>query len=190
MNFIILEELVKEIKTGNKGLSEQLIIELKPLILYTIKKYGYYDTFEENYQSAMVVLFESIKEFDPLKGVTFAAYYKSQLFYYFMNIVKKEKDHIDFTQETSSLDQIPEEEYKTIDSHVEDIIWREERTKLYAAIKKLRPRQKWLIESHYFQGKKLIELSKEYNLNYQGLVKLKARSLITLKEYLQKPHNM
>jgi len=181
---IVIEDLVLQIKKGDQTNINTLITDLTPLIISMIKKYGYYETFEENYQSSMVVLLESINEYNPEKNVTFSAFYKLKLFYYYMNIIKNQTDHINHTQDILCLEQIPEEG-KLLDDHIDDLIWQENRTALYEAINKLSTRQKWIIEEHYFKGKKLTELSAQYNLHHQSLVKLKARALKLLKIYLK-----
>lgn len=187
MKKVHLSELALEIKKRNKANIDTLITELNPLILSMIKKYGYNDTFEENYQNSMVVLMESIEEYEPKKEVTFAAFYKLKLFWSYMIIIKEEADKMDFTEVTST-EQIPEEDVVTIDPHLEDIIWREDRSNLYEAINKLSKQQKWLIEEHYFKGKKLTDIAMEINMHPQSLVKLKARALMMLKCYLKKTY--
>ena len=150
-----------------------------------IKRYGYYDTFEENYQNSMLVLLETIYEYQPEKNVTFSAFYKKKLFYHYMNIIRIQKDQEDYTQEILCLEQITEESQPLDEQQLDNLIWQENRADLYAAINKLSSMQKWLIEQHYFRGKKLTELAIQHDVHYQSMVKLKARALESLKMYLK-----
>lgn len=174
-----------EIQNGDQTNINTLITAVTPLILSMIKKYGYYESFEENYQNSMVVLLEAVHEYESDKNVTFPAFYKQKLFYHYMNTVRIQTDHINYTQEIASLEEIPQESQHLQDQHLDDLIWKENRDALYAAINRLTARQKWIIEQHYFKGKKLTELSTQYDLHHQSLVKLKARALDQLKIYLQ-----
>lgn len=151
-----------------------------------IKKYGYYDNFEENYQNAMVQLLEALQEFDVSKNVPFAAFYKRKLFYFFMSVIKEQADKIEFVGMMPTFDDLKDENLIEQDRSLEEIIWRENIEDVQRALMKLTDRQQWIIREHFYKGKRIQEIAKENGLHPQAVTKLKARALGALRMELRR----
>ena len=61
----------------------------------------------------------------------------------------------------------------------------EDNRRLYAAIKKLEPRQQYLVEQVYFAGRKQIDLAKEEGVSHVAITYALQRAVKKLKKFLQ-----
>ena len=61
----------------------------------------------------------------------------------------------------------------------------EDNRRLYAAIKKLEPRQQYLVEQVYFEGRKQIDLAKEEGVSHVAITYALQRAVKKLKKFLQ-----
>lgn len=177
--------LIDKIKSGDKSQIDVLIEEVKPVTLSMIKKYGYYESFSENYQNAMVQLLEGVQEFDKSKSVPFSAFYKKKLFYFYMSVIKEQADKVKFTTAMPTFDDLKDETLIEQDDSLDRIIWKENIEDLQKAMLKLTSRQRWIIEEHFYKGKTIQQIAKENDLHPQTVTKLKARALSALREQLR-----
>jgi len=161
-----------------------LIDKVRPVTLSMIKKYGYYDSFEENYQNAMVQLLEAIQEYDSSIGVSFPAFYKNKLFYFFMHVIKEQANKLDVEKNIADFDTLKDEHLLQEDKSLEGIIWRENREDIQESLKKLTDRQQWIIDECFYKGKRVQQVAEEYGLHPQTVSKLKIRALKKLKTVL------
>lgn len=182
---ITLITLIDEIKSGDTSQMGVLIEQVRPVTLSMIKKYGYYDSFEENYHNAMVQLLEAVQEFDISKQVPFAAFYKKKLFYFYMEVIKEQADKIEFVEMMPTFDNLKDENLIEQDKSLDKIIWRENTEDIQRALLKLTPRQQWFIREHFYKGKKVQQIAKENDLHPQTVTKLKARALGALRAQLR-----
>lgn len=183
---MLTQEIRQEILGGNSTYTMDLIKQVSPLIVSMIKKYNC-EEFEDTFQSSIEVLLKCVKKYKYTMNVPFIAYYQMNLRYFHLN------NQYNKYKEILCLDSpINEEEITLKDNitsnektHLEKLISLEENKGLIQSIEKLTPKQKWIIKEHFFQGKTLVEISKETKKNYQGLVKLKARVISRLKEMME-----
>ena len=185
MSPIDLIFLIDEIKSGDTSQMEVLIEQVRPVTLSMIKKYGYYDSFEENYHNAMVQLLEAIQEFDISKQVPFAAFYKKKLFYFYMDVIREQADKIEFVETMPTFDNLKDENLIEQDKSLDKIIWRENTEDIQRALMKLTPKQRWIIQEYFYKGKKIQQIAKENNRHPQTITKLKARALHVLRAQLR-----
>ena len=175
--FINLNLLIDEIKSGDKSQMGLLIEQVRPVTLSMIKKYGYYDSFEENYQNAMIQLLEALQEFDKSKQVSFPAFYKKKLFYFYMSVIREQADKIEFVGMMPTFDDLKDENLIEQDESLDKIIWRENVEDIQRALMELTPKQQWIIREHFYRGKRIDQIAKESDLHPQTVTKLKARAL-------------
>lgn len=65
-----------------------------------------------------------------------------------------------------------------------DFFITEDHKRLYAAIKKLEPRQQYLIEQVYFAGRKQIDIAREEGVSHVAIVTALQRAVKKLKKFL------
>jgi RNA polymerase sporulation-specific sigma factor len=178
-----MQKLVEDIKQNiHRGQNLTILIEdLKPLIYSMIKKYGYCeDSVEDAYQSSIEILLISIDDYDKEKKLPYVLYFKNRLFYSYMEKIKAKKK-----TDVVPVEEIFDDQMLDLDSNnkdfAENLIWQGDRIMLKDAMDKLSDRQRWILKEHYFKGRKLVDVAKEYDIHYQSLVKLKKRSLDKLK---------
>jgi len=130
------------------------------------------------------VLLQAVETFDEALGVPFSGYLKKELFYYFVNVAKTHQSLI-------SLDApIHEEQAALIDTLVDqgadienDYVHAEDLSALFDYLPKLRERQRWIIEEHYFKNRSLREIALSIGVTPNSLVKLHRRALTDLRTY-------
>lgn len=95
-------------------------------------------------------------------------------------------DHAE-TRRHCSLDQLTSDGNDCVASSddVEDaFLISEDNKKLYAAIKKLEPRQQYLIEQVYFLGRKQVDLAAEEGVSHVAITYALQRAVKKLKKFL------
>ena len=180
------QSLVEEAKKGNKGAMNQLIENMKPLIYSAIGRYGRGYDREDLYQEACLILMESVYSFDPNRGVPFLAYIKSRVYYGIFNRTRNKVFHLSID---APLEEGGEETLGDIlqdpSARVEEkIIAGEDRARLVEALNRLSPKQKQVIELHYFSDLKLKDIAERRNVHYKGILRLKKRALENLAEMM------
>lgn len=182
-----MQNLIKNIQENIQPEENiQLVIQrVTPLIYAMFKRYGYCeDSIEDAYQTSIALLLEALKDYDEGKKLPFVLYLKNKLFYHYMEKIKKISK-----LNPTPMEEIYESSLTKLTDHNEDftqnLIWRCEREELQKALELLSERQRWIIEEHYFKGKRLTQISEEAGIFYHALVKLKKRAIDKLKQYFQ-----
>lgn len=180
-----MQDLIKNIQKNIQPEAniKMVIHRVTPLIFAMIKKYGYCeDSIDDAYQTSIALLLEAIKNYDEEKKLPFVLYLKNKLFYHYMDKIKK-----DSKLSPTPVEEIYEHSQSELTDHQEDftqnIIWRCEREELGKSLEILSERQRWIIQEHYFKGKRLTQISEEAGIFYHALVKLKKRAIDRLKLY-------
>jgi len=180
------QQLVEEAKKGDKEAMIQIIENIKPLIYSAIGKYGRGYDREDLYQEACLILVESVCSFDPGRGVPFLSYIKSRIYYGIFNKTRNKAYHLSIDVPLNeggdeTLGDILEDPHARFE---EEIFAREDKERLIAALNRLSPKQRQVIELYYFSGMKLREIAKMRNVHYKGVLRLKERALKNLADMM------
>ncbi|WKY46975.1 sigma-70 family RNA polymerase sigma factor [Eubacteriaceae bacterium ES3] len=179
--------LIKSARSQDSQSRLLLIRQYTPLLYSMGQKYNLNNLPPEDLISeGIVVLLMTINDYDPSLKVPFGAYLKKQLFYHWVEKAKK-------FRYTSSLDEIkPDSEGLTLleslcdpDLLIESRYSTQELLKtLSELLKKLRPRQVWLLNEVYARGRSLNELAQEAGCSANALSQMHRRLLKQLRAEL------
>ncbi|MBF7097501.1 sigma-70 family RNA polymerase sigma factor [Alkalibacter mobilis] len=181
-----MNKLVEEIKSTDDekyrmDKLEELAENLKPLIYSMYRRYGYVeDSSNDAYQNSIIVLLESIEEYDPGQKLPFVLFYKNRIFYSYMEKIKMNKklnNLLIYEEFDENLEQINDGSQ----DFVEGVVRIEELANIKTMVHYLGDKQRWIIIEHFYKGKKLAQIAKEHGMHYQSLVKLKKRALDNLR---------
>jgi RNA polymerase sporulation-specific sigma factor len=182
-----LENLVLRAKNGDTSAYEDIFNRFKNFIYKTcIGLYinGY--EMEDLLQLGNITLIKAIEKYDPTRNKNFTAYATYAIRNnYFYEIRQKSKFHAEcsFNKETEEgleiLDMLPSN-----DNIEKNFLIKEEIAALKAAVSKLPPLEKDLIEYVYFNDGRLIDFAKSRNIKYSTCCKLKERVIKKLRKNL------
>ncbi len=180
------QDLVEKAKNGDRGSMAQLIQKMQPLIYSAIRRYGRDGDREDLYQEACVILIESVYNYEPDRGVPFLHYIKSRIYYGIFNRTKNNIHHISIHQpledgEADTLEDIIEDPKAQLEQKV---IEQDEIDRLRSALDHLSPKQRQVIELHYFAGMTLKDIAKARGVHYKGVLRLKERALKKLAQII------
>ncbi|MFZ7121885.1 MAG: sigma-70 family RNA polymerase sigma factor [Eubacteriaceae bacterium] len=180
-----IDYIIKEIKDGKNEKKVILIDMVRPLIISMANKYSDNNSFEDLFQDSVEILLDSINKYDPSLKVPFIGFFQKRLLYFHLNNCNKSIEALSLDTKIKNTresfkDIIPSQDKDNLDR----LIWTEDRNMLVKAVGNLTDKQRWIIIEYYFKGKKLIDISKQYKIHYQSLVKLKARALRNLKKFI------
>lgn len=179
-----IQKLYEKSLEEDEKSTEQLLLKLKPLIIYSIRRY-YNDinSYDDLIQEGYVVILEGIKNFDPSKGVNFLGYMKVILKYHYLNKHKKRENHISLNQEVNEgegefIDFLVDEK-----CDVQDMITKKEDSgRLEYALSSLTERQRQVVCLYYIEGKKMDEIKDILGISYRTVVNTKVRALEKMKK--------
>lgn len=179
------DELIKLAKEGNKESTKDIINRLQPLIISSIRKY--YNNgkeYEDLIQEGNLMILESIKSYNPNKGVPFLGYIKLNLKFLYLNKHKR-KIHLSLNE------TIGDGEQEIIDILISDskqaldiILENEMNFKLKEALEKLTERQRKIIILYYVKNISMEEISTNLDISYRTVVNTKTRALKNLRKWL------
>ena len=186
-----LENLVMRAKRKDNSAYEEIFNRFKGFIYKTcigIYINGY--EMEDLIQLGNMTLIKAIEKYDPTRNKNFTAYATSAIRNnYFYEIRQKSKFHAEcsFNKETEEgleiLDYLPSKE------NIErDFLLKENTEALKAAVSKLPPQEKVLIEYVYFKYGRLTDFAKSRNIKYVTCSKLKERVIRKLRKMLSAAH--
>lgn len=182
-----IEDLVGLSKDGCEEAKVELIKRLKPLIISSIERYYSIGEYEELFQEGILLILESIIEYNPKHRVKFLGFIKSKLKYHYLNKNKLEKE-ISLNEE----DENGIELLNKIDSKIdiEDIIIEKYKIEyLYNLLNTLSKREKDIVYKYYIENKSLKEISNLLNIKYQTVANLKTIGINKLKKHGKKDEN-
>lgn len=183
-------EIIKRSLAGEKQSIEELIQQLRPLVLSYSKRYGGRQRMDEDaYQEGILEILEALKDFDASRNVPFLGYITVRLRYHYQNKRRKQKliyslnEVVGDSEDTCFLDLIEDE-----NSYVEEIcIKTEENQELMKAIESLTQCQRNIITQYYFHKKPLKRIAMERGIHPVSVSKTKASALKNLKKILETP---
>lgn len=182
-----IDTLLEKSKDGDLLAKGDLLIELKPLILSSIRRYYnrlelYDDLIQEGYE----VILLSIDDYEADRGVYFLGYIKTQLKYHYLN-KHKEREYLSVNKVidhkgTEIIDLIQDDEKELL----EKILDKEKSLDLLEALDSLTDRQREVICQFYIKDLSLGEIGEKLGIAYRTVVNTKTRALNILKETIVK----
>lgn len=170
---------------GEKWAVEELVRSLEPLIKSSIKKYYYRKhLYQDLIQEGRLCVCESLKSFDPSKGVHLLGYIKTKLSYLYLNMNRE--------REFESLDIDLGDGFSLVDTLVsdtdieKDFIRESFSSELSTALNELTKIEQEIIISFYIKEKSLSQIAKEMGRSYRTVVNNKERALNKLRARLTK----
>jgi len=183
---LTMDQLALKAKAGDKKATEEIIKRLQPLIISSIKKYySNWSEYDDLVQDGNIKILESIKDYDPSKGVHFLGYAKTILMYLYLDKHKR-KIHTSLNQplgegDTEVIDLLVSEEKDILDIMVEE----ENNTQLNQALSKLTERQRQIILLFYTENLGIQEIANKLNISYRTVVNTKTTALSNMKKTIQ-----
>lgn len=180
--------LVLAAKEGYTEAKEEILFNLRPLIISSIQKYyNRRDFYEELIQEGELCILEAIEAFDFDQNTYFLGYVKVQLKFLYLN-KNREKVHISLN--TKIGEKKEDEIVDTLESGdleaIESIIDREIKRMLGISLDNLAPRQRETIELFYSEKLSITEISEKQGVSYRTVVNTKTRAIDKLRESLGK----
>ncbi|MCM8710698.1 sigma-70 family RNA polymerase sigma factor [Clostridium sp. SYSU_GA19001] len=182
-----LEKLVLEAKKGNDKAYEEIINRFKGFICKLAKEtyISGYDT-EDLLQIGYTTLIKAIRKFDFSKNNNFTVYVTSAIknnFYYEIRQKSRYNGAISLNKEID--EGIEFIENIVSDEDIEkDFLLKESIEELHAALKKLEPLERELIEHIYFSNNTMKKFAELKAINYTTCTKLKEKALKKLKNLM------
>lgn len=162
-----------------------LIEGFRPLMLAMIRRYIYeVDAVDDYLSEGAIVLLNAVQTFNEDLGVPFSGYLKKELFYYFVNVAKLHQNL--YSLDSSSSEG---ESFSLLDTLADaadiegDYIKASDLSALQVYLPRLRERQRWIIEEHYFKRRSFREIADSIGVSANSLVKLHRRAIADLRTY-------
>ena len=181
-----LKDLVEEAKAGSQDAQTELLDRLKPLLLYTLKRYAWGMDWKEMLQEANLAVLEGIREYNEDTGVPFLAYLKTKLAFHIYNQSRKQR--VMYSLNTSAdeetgqelLDRIADETANPLG----DVLRKEHKMAVRSALNRLDPPLRQVILLHYYRGMSLKSIAKAQGVCYKTVLRRKDKALEKLSEIL------
>ena len=186
-----INKLYKEIKqNGDKAYKGELLEALKPLIIYSIKKYYnniqmYDDLIQEGYEVVLTVLNND----DIKNGKHFLGYLKNALRFHYLDKYKEKEYTISLNQNLGDSENLEMIDLVEDDSLTQEelTIKQEEITLLKESLSILTERQKKVIMLFYIHKKPMKDIANKMNISYRTVVNTKATALDKLRSAIVIP---
>lgn len=137
---------------------------------------------EELHQEGMLVVYESIFDYDPKKGVPFWAYIHMKLRYYFLDCNRR-KVHRSLEEETADGCTLGDTLMADIDIE-EDFLFQEEREILRNALDTLTDRERKCVIGYYVYHLSMTEVAQSQGIAYRTAINAKTRGLEKLRKVI------
>lgn len=181
-----LEKALLKAKAGEIDSKEQILNELYPLIITSIKRYynRVFD-FDDLLQEGRIVILDCINNYDETKGVYFLGYVKTMLKYYYLD-KHKVKMMLSLNEKVGADDE--EELVDLLESEVEDaaevLVKLEENNQLTQALSSLTIRQREIVIDYYYEGLTIDQIAEKFGVKYRTVVNTKIVALEKMKRQL------
>ena len=176
--------LILAAKEGYKEAKEEILENLRPLIISSIQKYyNRRDFYEELIQEGDLCILEAIDKFEFDQNTYFLGYVKVQLKFLYLN-KNREKVHVSLN--TKIGEKKEEEILDTLASNdlepLSDILDREIKRMLNISLDTLAPKQRETVELFYSEKLSITEISKKQGVSYRTVVNTKTRAIDKLRD--------
>lgn len=181
-----LDDLLQKARKGDVESSQNLLKELNPLIIASIKRYyNKIADYEDLIQEGRVVVLECIRNYDDTKDVYFLGYVKTMLKFLYLN---KHKEKVLISLNTTIGEDEDEELIDILESEeveiLEEILKAEELKQIRYALSLLTERQREVIIYFYFEGYSIQEIAKKMGVTYRTIVNTKVKALEKMRRQL------
>lgn len=182
----MFQELVRKAKAGEIEAVEEIISNLQPLLVSSIRRYYYNkNEFEDLMQEGNLKILESIDKYDEDKGVYFLGYVKTMLKYMYLD-KHKERQHMSLNEKAAGGEDEIIDLLVSEDLDIgERIANRDEIEELSDKLKELTQRQREIIILFYIEKKNMHQIAEKLNISYRTVVNTKTMSLKKLREMLK-----
>ena len=180
--------LVLAAKEGYKEAKEEILNNLRPLIISSIQKYyNRRDFYEELIQEGDLCILEAIDNFEFDQNTYFLGYVKVQLKFLYLN---KNREKVLVSLNTKIGEKKEDEILDTIESNdlepVSSIIDREIKRMLGISLDGLAPRQRETVEMFYSEKLSISQIAQKQGVSYRTVVNTKTRAIDKLRESFDK----
>lgn len=182
-----LNEALLKARVGDIESKEQILNELYPLIISSIKKYynRFFD-FDDLLQEGRVVILECIDNYDESKEVYFLGYVKTMLKYYYLD-KHKVKLMLSLNEKVSVNED--EEEFvdllvSDVDDALEVLVKLEENKMIAQALSSLTIRQREIVIDYYYEGLTIDQIAEKFGIAYRTVVNTKTVALGKMRKVL------
>nr|WP_320026814.1 sigma-70 family RNA polymerase sigma factor [uncultured Acetobacterium sp.] len=177
--------LVRGAKQKDPRCQLALIDGFRPLMLSMIRRYVYEaDALDDYLNEGTVVLLNSVESFNEQLGIPFSGYLKKELFYYFVNVAKGHQNLYSLDSSTGDEDTFSLLDTLADGADIEgDYLHAEDLSMLLQYLPRLRERQRWILEEHYYKNRSFREIAASIGVSSNSLVKLHRRAIQDLRTY-------
>lgn len=184
----LFEELVAKALQGEPQAIEELLQQLRPLVIAYSKKYGGRQGIDEDaYQEGMLEILEGLKDYDISRGIPFLAYISTRIRYYYHNRRRRKKICYSLEEKVVDGGGSFKDLLEDVSCDIEgEYIKEETYQELYQAMEKLTPCQKAIVIQYYFRNKRLKEIAEMRGSHLISVAKTKGLALKKLKKILEK----
>ncbi|KNF09676.1 RNA polymerase sigma factor, sigma-70 family [Gottschalkia purinilytica] len=184
-----IARLYKESLEGKDQSIGKLIVNLKPLIINSIKKYyNNYNLFDDLIQEGNEIILRVLKTMTFESEKHFLGYVKNALRFHYLDKHKQKNMDISLNQTISQ-----DEKIEMIDTIIDEsltqeemVIKNEEVNILWKGILSLTERQQEIITLYYIERKPIEYIARTLNISYRTVVNTKSTALKRLKKIITK----
>lgn len=185
MNPKILDLITAYRMSKDEGAIISLQAKFQPLVYSLMRRFFVpKERWEDVSQDAFVQLLECAASYDPSHEVSFEAYYKIQLQYFFFNQIRKKSELLivdrDWLLGTSMADQVE----SPLGNAQALAITGETSQEISGALARLTDRQRQAVILFYFDNMTLTQVAKEMGCSYNVASKHKDRGVRNLRQIL------
>jgi RNA polymerase sigma factor (sigma-70 family) len=125
-----------------------------------------------------------VESFNEQLGIPFSGYLKKELFYYFVNVAKRYQNLASLDSSTGDEDTFSLLDTLADGADIEgDYLHAEDLSALLQYLPRLRERQRWLLEEHYYKNRSFREIAASIGVSSNSLIKLHRRAIQDLRTY-------
>jgi len=180
----IFEKLVVKAKEKSKEAALEIIERLEPLICANVRRSGNCLERDDLYQEFCLVVLECINTYDMGRGVPFLAYVKKAMIYRAWSLKRTQRSEISLDAEDEEGNAL-RDSLRDPDGDAQDAFFMQyENRRLEEGLESLSSKQRQVIVSHFFKGEKLNQIAAKQGKHPKGIMSLKKRGLLALRDEL------
>lgn len=182
-----IEDILEGCRMGDKKCSEELLKEIKPMILKTVRGYFLQDHIREDLiQEGYVIALETAVKYDPSSEGSYYGYLKRALYYGLYNHIDK-NDVLYYEEEYDGLRLI--ECLADMSMQPDEIAAdKEEYRVLHRALKSLEGRERDVIMDRFFKAMTMRAIAKRYDVCYMTVLRIQKKALKKLRRKMEGNH--
>lgn len=181
-----MKDIVIVAQNGDKEAKGLLIKRLEPLIYKMMLRVPkQYRDVDDLYQQSALIILNLLNSYDESKNITFPAYVKINLTYYYLDRTKLKRVYISLDDnKEDSVPLLEKIQDLTINNQQSNYIERKENiNNINNALKALTNKQKVAVVSFYIQNKSITEIANLLDCSYSTAVKHKTKGMEKIRKY-------